>query len=368
MLTRSGPERPLQAVFIDHIKVDVMVVDETKGDALGQPWLTLAFDSATRMVTGFHLAMTPPSRISVSLCLLHSVCNKNRWLGERGVDAHWPVAGLPETVCIDANSFYGLRKFGRACKDMAMKAIINDGRQSTYGARIQDLIGSRLGGITLSTDQAPNRFEDCDTRIRPNMRHQTLRELERVLAAEIASGYHCRRHKGLRSAPIDAWRDRQTATFRTPADCLQFRLSFLPEEECALHVDGVHLLGRVFWSRALAKQFGAGATTLTVKYDPRDLSHVFFRSPTGRFLKARFCADSISQDIEAIAQKRPSAPATHLGEMGQPLELLSSTRRMRDSQIAIVTGSAEFLERKCLASCPFAGTARRARNESLACC
>jgi putative transposase len=368
MLTISRAERPLQAVFIDHIKVDVVVVDETRGDALGQPWLTLAFDSLTRMVTGFHLAMTPPSRISVGLCLLHSVCNKNRWLGERGVDAHWPVSGLPETICIDANSFYGLRKFGRACKDMAMEAVIDNARQPTYGARIQAFIGSRLGDVTLSTDQAANRFEERDTRVRPNLRHQTLRELERDLASEIASDYHCRRHQGLRSAPIDAWRNRQSTTFRTPADCLKFRLSFLPEEECTIHDDGVHLLGRVFWSRAVAKQVEAGATRLTVKYYPRDLSHVFVRSPTGRFFKAKCCADSLSRDLQARSEKRPTALQNVSGAFNQRLALPSSPRRTGESQTAFVTGSAEFLERKCLASCPFAGTARRARAESLVCC
>jgi putative transposase len=38
------------------------------------------------MVTGFYLSMDAPSRLSVSLCLLHSVFDKSAWLKERDID------------------------------------------------------------------------------------------------------------------------------------------------------------------------------------------------------------------------------------------------------------------------------------------
>ncbi|WP_278247164.1 hypothetical protein [Shimia aestuarii] len=40
-------------------------------------------DVFTRMVTGFYLSMDPPSRLSTSLCLLHSVYDNTAWLKER---------------------------------------------------------------------------------------------------------------------------------------------------------------------------------------------------------------------------------------------------------------------------------------------
>jgi putative transposase len=352
MWTRVWADRPLQAVFIDHIKVDVMVMDHVSGDALGRPWLTLGFDSLTRMVTGFHLAMTPPSKISTSLCLLHSVCSKKRWLGERRVEADWPVAGLPETVRVDANSFYGLRKFGRACKDMAMEAVLNDVRQPNYGECIEALIGRRLGDIALSRDQACVHFDGCETRPSPNLRQSTISELERELALEIACDYHHRRHKGLRSAPMDAWRHHQPAAFRAPADCLRFRLAFLPEEECMLHEDGIRLLGHRFWSRALANHFESGSARLIIKYDPRDLTQVFAHSPTGRFLKLKHRADLHPQ---------PPRPFSRSVEKGSRTGRAESTTkpRVETNQAAFLVGSADFLERKCVTSCPFAGAARR---------
>lgn len=44
--------RPLELVQIDHTKVDVFVVYEDTRLPLGRPWLTLALDLFSRMVTG----------------------------------------------------------------------------------------------------------------------------------------------------------------------------------------------------------------------------------------------------------------------------------------------------------------------------
>ncbi len=65
---------------MDHTKADVFVVDEETRQPLGRPWLTLAMDVCSRMVTGFYLTMEAPSRLSTSLCLLHSVFDKSAWL------------------------------------------------------------------------------------------------------------------------------------------------------------------------------------------------------------------------------------------------------------------------------------------------
>lgn len=63
-------------VQIDHTRADVFVVDEETREPVGRPWLTLAMDVYSRMVTGFYLTMDAPSRLSTSLCLLHSVFDK----------------------------------------------------------------------------------------------------------------------------------------------------------------------------------------------------------------------------------------------------------------------------------------------------
>jgi len=93
--------RPLEVVQIDHTKADVFVVDEDTRAPIGRPWLTLAMDVCSRMVTGFYLTMEAPSRLSTSLCLLHSVFDKSAWLRERDITEAWPIAGLPDMVHVD---------------------------------------------------------------------------------------------------------------------------------------------------------------------------------------------------------------------------------------------------------------------------
>jgi len=107
-------ERPLEIVQIDHTKADIFVVDEETRMPLGRPWLTLAMDVCSRMVTGFYLTMEAPSRLSTSLCLLHSVFDKSAWLREREIDEPWPVAGLPETLHVDNGADFRSRAFDRA--------------------------------------------------------------------------------------------------------------------------------------------------------------------------------------------------------------------------------------------------------------
>jgi putative transposase len=49
------PSRPLELVQIDHTRADIFVVDEETRQPIGRPWLTLAMDVCSRMVTGFYV-------------------------------------------------------------------------------------------------------------------------------------------------------------------------------------------------------------------------------------------------------------------------------------------------------------------------
>ena len=67
-----GASRPLALVQIDHTKADIFVVDEETRQPIGRPWLTLAMDVCSRMVTGFYITMEAPSRLSTTYaCCIH---------------------------------------------------------------------------------------------------------------------------------------------------------------------------------------------------------------------------------------------------------------------------------------------------------
>ena len=139
--------RPLAVVQIDHTRVDAVVVDEETREPIGRPWITLAIDVFTRMVTGFHLTMAAPSRLSTGLALLHAVHDKTVWLREREIEAPWPVAGLPETLHADNGSDFRSRAFVRACRDSGIKIIWRIPGEPHYGGHIERLIGTMRGPV-----------------------------------------------------------------------------------------------------------------------------------------------------------------------------------------------------------------------------
>jgi putative transposase len=94
------PRLPLEVVQIDHTLVDV-VVDELERLPLGRPWLTLAIDVASRMVTGFYVSLERPSSLSVALAISHAVLPKDLWLSDRELNLDWLSCGLPESLHLD---------------------------------------------------------------------------------------------------------------------------------------------------------------------------------------------------------------------------------------------------------------------------
>ena len=281
--------RPLEIVQIDHTRVDVVVVDEETREPIGRPWITLAIDVFTRMVTGFHLTMAAPSRLSTGLALLHAVHDKTAWLREREIEAPWPVAGLPETLHADNGSDFRSRAFVRACRDFGIKIIWRIPGEPHYGGHIERLIGTMMGAVRLlpgTTHGNPAAKGDYKS---DKAARLTLRELECWIGHEIAGRYHNSIHSALKRPPIAVWRDHEaTLPLRMPVDRMAFWVAFLPEQERTLRPDGIHLFGLTYWSSVLTADVGRLKRKLLVKYDPRDLSRIFVLRPSGHYIEARY--------------------------------------------------------------------------------
>jgi putative transposase len=302
-----GVSRPLDVVQVDHTKADIFVVDEETRRPIGRPWLTLAMDVCSRMVTGFYLTMEAPSRLSTSLCLLHAVFDKSAWLREREIKEPWPVAGLPDMVHVDNGADFRSRAFKRGCQDAGMAIDWRPPGEPRFGGHIERLIGTQMGrlhllpGTTFSNAQELGEYE--------SKKHSafTLRELERYIALDIVGSYHQSIHASLGRPPIAVWREHEgEIPLRLPQDRMRFWLTFLPEEERTLRPTGIHLFGLRYWSAALSADVGRTDRRLLVKYDPRDMARVFVRRPSGNFVEARY-ADVTLPSIalhEAVTARR----------------------------------------------------------------
>jgi len=72
-----GANWPLAVVQIDHTPVDLILVDDVHRRPVGRPWITLAIDVFSRMVTGFSVSFDPPGALAVGLCLAHAILPKD---------------------------------------------------------------------------------------------------------------------------------------------------------------------------------------------------------------------------------------------------------------------------------------------------
>jgi hypothetical protein len=107
----------------------------------------------------------------------------------------------------------------------------------------------------------------------------TLHELERWLALQIAGVYHLSIHSALGMTPLAAWRadaEKTKSPPRDPLDETEFFLSFLPAVPRQVRKDGIHLYNIRYWDNVLSPWAGRLKEPLWVKYDPRNLSRIYF--------------------------------------------------------------------------------------------
>lgn len=115
----AGATYPLSIVEVDHTKLDVIIVDDVYRLPVGRPWITLAIDVYSRMVTGFYISLDPVGSISTGLCIAHSMMRKDEWLIQHGIASEWPCWGRMDCIHVDnAKEFRG-NMLRRGCERSA---------------------------------------------------------------------------------------------------------------------------------------------------------------------------------------------------------------------------------------------------------
>jgi putative transposase len=349
--TRAVPgefvtSRPLEVIQIDHTKVDVIVAEATSRMGSARPWLTLAIDVHTRMVVGFYLALHEPSAVSVGMCLLNAVFPKQAFLEARGLDLPWPTMGLPSSIHVDNGADFRSRAFIRGCREYGIRLSWRPPGAPHYGGHIERLIGTQMTAVHVLPGSTGSSVADRPALDRQASAALTMRELERWLLLEILGKYHQKVHAALDRPPIAVWREAMgSVPVRLPRDRLNFWVSFLPEKPRLLRRDGIHLFGIRYWTPVLAQDVGRVHGRLAVRYDPRDLSHVFVRRSNGRFVEARY--------------RELSNPAISLWERDAAVATLSERgRREVDERMIFST----VLEQRAIEDQALRQSARARRN------
>jgi putative transposase len=280
---------PLSLVQIDHTLVDVIVVDSETRRPLQRPWLTLAIDVHSRCIAGFHLALEPPSATSVALCIAQAALPKVHWLAARGIEAEWPVQGIPERLHLDNAKEFRCDALKRGCEQYGIGIDHRPVRTPHYGGHIERLIGTMMGkahllpGTTFSDIRMKGDLDPAKSAA------MTLSEVERWLGHAVAA-YHHSLHRGIGTTPLARWAlgidgDDTVLGRGEPiavTDPRRFLIDFLPIERRLVRREGVHLFGIAYWSDVCATWVG-DPEKMIVRYDPRDLSRVYLLGPDGTY-------------------------------------------------------------------------------------
>jgi putative transposase len=276
------PKKPLELFQIDHTLVDVVLVDEMERRPIGRPWLTLVIDVATRAIAGFYLSLDAPSSTSVALAISHAVLPKGG--PQLSSSEAWPVEGLPQAIHLDNAKEFHSQALERGCREHQISLKFRPPLAPHFGGHIERLIGTLMGevhllpGTTFSSVKARGEYKSDEKA------SLTLRDFEQWLTLQIREIYHHRVHRSIGISPLVAW-NRGIALIqggiRRPEDARKFYIDFLPGETRLIRRDGIQLSGIHYWDNALSPFAGRSKQKYLVRYDPRDLSHVYVKDRTG---------------------------------------------------------------------------------------
>jgi len=287
-----GANWPLKVVQIDHTLLDIIVVDDVYRKPIARPWLTLAIDVYSRMITGYYLSLEHPSTFSVGLCIQHSALKKDRELASYGLKNSWDVWGIMQTLHADNGSDFRSEALKDSCKEYDINISWRPLGKAHWGGHIERMIGTivreihALPGTTYSNVQERGASNPEASAV------MTLDETREWLVTWITGVYHQKIHSQIKTTPQAMWekgilgdgkKQKGIGLPNLPDDPDKFYLDFLPFQERAVRRDGIYWDHICYFSEDLVpwigEKKGGRAMKFRIRRDPRDISRIYFLDP-----------------------------------------------------------------------------------------
>lgn len=287
-------DHPLSVIQIDHTPVDIILVDDVYRLPIERPWITMAIDVYSRMVTGFYISFERPSALAVGMCLANSILPKDKLLAEYGIDASWPCWGVPRVVHADnAKEFRG-NMLKKACLEYGFSIEWRPIGKPHFGGHIERLLGTfakeihALPGTTFSNTR---ERRDYDSEKKSAL---TLKEFEHWLTVLITQSYHHQLHSGIHTTPYQKFEEGVLGTKNSKGvgmprkidDEETLRINLLPYvertvQDYGIRIDDIYYNADVL--RVWVNSTVEGRSKLKRKFicrrDPRDISVIWFFDP-----------------------------------------------------------------------------------------
>lgn len=278
---------PLAVCQIDHTPTDINFVEVVDGAGVfvGRPYLTVITDVATRSILGFCLTLEKPSVLSVALCLAQAICPKDIWLAARNLDHAWPMFGRPRLLVTDSAMEFKGHAFQRGCDDYGIRIRYRDRGRVHQGGVVERLLGKLntiLAAYPGSSGRSVNHRDEYPSERRACL---SFADLERCIALAVID-HNLQENTKTLKVPLTEWQRSSAELPDFGDDPRRVLLSFLPGTERELSPQGISMFAMHYyspWLGILVPERDRLAK-LEVRYDPRDISHVYVRDPETRQL------------------------------------------------------------------------------------
>ena len=284
---------PLEVIQIDHTPLDIIVVDKLHRQPIGRPYLTLAIDVYSRMITGFYISLQAPGYFNVSQCLFNSFMKKEAFLQEQKVEGEWNVFGIPRIIHVDNGADLVSSDMQRVCDEFGITLMKRPVARPQFGAHVERVLGRinkevhNLTGTTFSNIQEKRDYDSAKNAV------FTIEELNHWITYYIVNVYHKEYHHGIKMSPTERYEigifgDDTTAgtgvlpsIIENPED---IRTALLPTYFRTVQKDGINLNGITYYSDVLRHWIGITNEKKEkikhkIKLDPLNIQKIYFYDP-----------------------------------------------------------------------------------------
>lgn len=277
--------RPLDVCQIDHTPTDINFVEVIDGDGtfVGRAYLTIVTDVATRCILGFCLTLEKPSTLSVALCLAQAMCPKETWLAARDIEDGWPMFGRPRSLVTDSAKEFKGHAFQQGCDDYGIRIRRRDRGRVHQGGVVERLLGKLNAMLATQPGSTGRSVADRDHYPAERLARLSFADLERCVALAVID-HNLQQNARTLKVPASEWHRRAHDLARFDDDAVRVLLAFMPGAERRISPQGVSMFALDYYSSWLGELVPQRDRLgkLELRYDPRDISHIYARDPETR--------------------------------------------------------------------------------------
>ncbi|HEY9783802.1 MAG TPA: Mu transposase C-terminal domain-containing protein [Candidatus Obscuribacterales bacterium] len=259
LLHRYEADAPNEMWQADHAQLDILVLDSSGRRA--KPWLTVILDDFSRAIAGYYLAMEPPSSMRVALALRQAIWRKD--------DQSWTVCGVPDKLYSDRGSDFMSRHIDQVAIELKFELLQTLPRKPKGKGKVERFFETvEQLFLTGQPGYSPAGTSHTDAVL-------ALEELDKRFQEWLLQGYQQRQHSETGETPKHRW-EANAFLPRLPEskDELDVLLTTVAKPRL-VHRDGIRFQGFRYFDVDLA---GFVGEEVTVRYDPRDLTHILVYS------------------------------------------------------------------------------------------